>query len=340
MTQTLAPSARATPGRPAVESAAPGPGPILSEAWFATPRCVQQLLAQVDRVDVAAAKPQQTVAGKPQNTKEAIRIVDIRGPMLKYAGFWTWVLGGVSTFELRNEVNSAASDNSVAGIVLRIHSGGGEVAGTDDLALAVREASKRKPVVAFIEDMGASAACYVASQANRVVATESALVGSLGVLTVVTDASEAFKNAGLTVHVVATAELKGLGIAGRPISKADIEELKRIVEGARDLFMRRVVEGRRFPSPRARAVFDGRMFTAVEARELGLIDAVSSWESVLGELAASLRAGQRATPAELGAAIPAADFLFIREAWAARLSVAAAQEDMETARRRYAGHVS
>jgi len=323
MTQTLAER------RPVVDSVAPSPGPILSEAWFATPRCVQQLLAQVDRVDLAAAKPQQTVAGKSQNTSGGIRIIDIRGPMLKYAGFWTWFVGGVSSAELRTEIASAASDSGVAGIVLRIHSPGGEVAGTDDLALAVREASKRKPVVAFVEDMGASAAYYVASQASRIIVAESALVGSLGVLTVLTDSSLAFSKAGLTVYVVATAALKGLGVSGRPVTKGDIEELTRIVQAAGDLFVRRVVEGRRLPTIRARAVFDGRMFTAVEARELGLVDGIGSMESVLSELAASLRAGQRASPAELRAAIPTADPLFIHQAFSAHMSVPAAQEEWQ-----------
>jgi signal peptide peptidase SppA len=301
-----------------VDSSAPGPGPILSEAWFATPRCVEQLLAQVARVDIAAERPQPIAAGPPQSTNGPIRIVDIRGPMLKYAGFWTWVLGGVSTFELRNAINSAAFDSTVAGIVLRIHSPGGEVAGTDDLALAIREASKRKPVVAFIEDMGASAAYYVASQAGRIVATESALVGSLGVLTIISDRSVEFSKAGVTVHVVGTADLKGMGVAGKPVTEADIEELTRIVQAAGDLFMRRVADGRRLPMDRVRAVFDARMYTAGEASKLGLIDAVGSMQSVLTELAAPSRMGPRASVPELRAALPSsADYDFIREAWAA-----------------------
>ena len=216
----------------AVDSAAPGTGPILSEAWFATPRCVEQLLAQVGRVDVAAERPQRIAAGPPQSTNGAIRIVNVFGPMLKFPGFWTWFLGGTSTFELRKEIAAAAADNRVAGIVLRIHFPGGEVAGTDDLALAVREASKRKPVIGFIEDMGASAAYYVAGQAGRIVSTESALVGALGVLTVIADRSVEFTRAGVTVHVVGTSELKGLGVAGKPVTEADIEELTRVVQAA------------------------------------------------------------------------------------------------------------
>ena len=313
MTQTVAEH------RAAVDSVPPAPGPILSEAWFATPRCVEQLLAQVARVDVAAERPQPTAVGTPQIMNGGIRIVDIRGPMLKYAGFWTWVLGGVSTFELRKEINSAASDNTVAGIVLRIHSGGGEVAGTDDLALAVREASKRKPVVAFIEDMGASAAYYVASQAGRIVATESALVGSLGVLSILADRSIEFTKAGVTVHVVGTADLKGMGVAGKPVTEADIEELTRIVQAAGDLFMRRVADGRRLPMDRVTAVFDGRMYTAGKANKLGLIDAVGSMESVLTELAAPSRMGPQPTLSELRAAVPSADVDFLiyarREGW-------------------------
>ena len=82
-------------------------------------------------------------------------------------------------------VEQAAEDPVVAAILLRVDSPGGTVAGVSDLAEAVYAARKVKPVSAYISDLGASAAYYIASQAQRLYADSDALVGSIGVYSVV-----------------------------------------------------------------------------------------------------------------------------------------------------------
>src|SRR5581483_9650939 len=101
-------------------------------------------------------------------------------------------MGGTSTVMARRDIRQAVADQDVAGILLAIDSPGGTVAGTDDLAAEVRQARTSKPVWAAIDDLGASAAYWVASQTQRVtVNSPTALVGSIGTLQVIRDLSAA-----------------------------------------------------------------------------------------------------------------------------------------------------
>jgi hypothetical protein len=94
------------------------------------------------------------------------------------------------------------------------------VAGTEELAADVAALAKIKPVHAFIDDLGASAAYWVASQAQAVYATASARVGSIGVILPFIDSTEAFKQAGLKVEVFAAGKFKSAGTPGVPLTDA------------------------------------------------------------------------------------------------------------------------
>ena len=87
-----------------------------------------------------------------------VAIIDVSGTLTKF-----------ETSQIRGQVRAAAANDSVGGILLAIHSPGGSVAGTFDLVSDIRSASGTKPTVAFIEDLGASAAFAIASAADRII---------------------------------------------------------------------------------------------------------------------------------------------------------------------------
>lgn len=186
-----------------------------------------------------------------------------------------------SAIELRAAVRQAAKDPTVSKIVLHIDSPGGAVGGIDDLAAEVREAAKIKPVIAYIEDLGASAAYWVASQATEIVANRGAFVGSLGVYGVIHDTSGAYEREGIKVHVVSSGGAKGKGVAGVPVDETTLAEERRLIEAITDLFKLNVREGRGFSEAKATDLFDGRVHMAGKALELGLIDRIGSFESAI-----------------------------------------------------------
>ena len=194
-----------------------------------------------------------------------------------------------STVRARREIRNAADDPSVGGILLVIDSPGGTAAGTADLARETLEASVKKPVFAFIEDLGASAAYYVASQTDRIYANErSALVGSIGTLMGVYDVSGAAAKEGVKALVFATGPLKGTGFPGSEVTDEQQAYLQAIVDQTQRSFDQAVREGRGLSDEDLAAVRSGAVFVAEEAQRLKLIDGVQTLDATLAELFATI----------------------------------------------------
>ena len=183
---------------------------------------------------------------------------------------------------MRRALSLANGDDSVHSILLVVESPGGTVAGTSELAKAV--ASSPKPVVAYIEDMGASAAYWVASAATKVYANDSAYVGSIGTYMVIRDTSQAADKAGIKVHVINAGEFKGAGSAGTEVTDSQLAEFQRVINDTNNLFVEAVASHRGLDLATAKSLADGRIHLAAEAVKLGLIDGVRGIDAVLEEM--------------------------------------------------------
>jgi len=190
--------------------------------------------------------------------------------------------GGTSTIEVRSLIREAARSDQVGSIMLHIDSPGGSVAGTSELANDIQTASELKPVFAHIDDLGASAALWVAVQAGRVTANEAALVGSIGVFSVIHDTSKMAEEAGVVVHVVSTGGFKGAFEPGTEVTEEQLSEIQKIIDATGQLFSKAIQTGRGMSASEVKTVADGRVFMATEAKSLGLIDGVMSFESAMG----------------------------------------------------------
>jgi signal peptide peptidase SppA len=197
----------------------------------------------------------------------------------------------VSTVRIRQAIRAANADPKANAILLVIDSPGGTTAGTAELARDV--ATSRKPIHAHIDDLGASAAYWVASQARRVTANATAMVGSIGTVAVLEDTSKAFAMAGISVHVLSTGEFKGQPADGAPIGQNVIGHYQKLVNDLNEHFVSAVSRGRVMSRSDLKPALDGRVFTAESARKLGLIDAVQSLEEALLYAIAAKRNGSR-----------------------------------------------
>lgn len=204
--------------------------------------------------------------------RSGVASIPLIGPMMKG---WS-KYGGVDTVRTRQALRRAEKDTDVKAVLLHIDSPGGTVAGTGELARDVRNLNTMKPVHAHIEDTGASAAYWVASQARRITATPTSEIGSIGTVAVVDDTSEAAGTEGVKVHVISTGPYKGAFADGAPVSQDDLDYLKGLVDGLNKHFLNGVSLGRGMAIGKVRDSADGRVFLAAEAQERGLIDAVGT----------------------------------------------------------------
>lgn len=225
--------------------------------------------------------------------KDGLATIALHGPMIKHGGFLAWLFGFTSTYMITQAVQAAAENKDVSGIMLHVESPGGHVAGVYELAEAVKKARAKKPVFAHIEDIGASAAYWVSSQADVITANSTAEVGSLGTMAVAVDASRQADMLGLKVHVVSTGRFKGMGVPGSPIEDDHLEEIQRRVDAVNQFFMNHVKSGRKMSQEELNKVNDGRVFGAGEARTLGLIDHVRSFDGAMQNAASYIANNER-----------------------------------------------
>jgi signal peptide peptidase SppA len=219
----------------------------------------------------------------PGRGQQQTAVVKLTGTLMKQQSS----LGGnnTSTIAARRAIRSAAADPNVSGILLAIDSPGGTVAGTADLAADVKAASRKKPVIAHIDDLGASAAYWIASQADAVYAnTPTALVGSIGTVLSITDSSGAGEKSGVKTMTFATGPLKAAGYDGTPITDEQAAYFQGLVDSLQQEFDAAVQRGRRLSDTKLAAVKSGAVYPAAEAQPLGLIDGVQPLEKSLALL--------------------------------------------------------
>lgn len=218
--------------------------------------------------------------------EDGVGVIDLVGPMMKG---WS-KFGGTSTVAARVAVREAMRAGDVHGVILRIDSPGGHVAGTQELFDDVRALARKKPVHAYIEDLGASAAYWVASAAGKISANRMAEVGSIGVFGILEDRSKMYEKRGIVVHRVASGDLKGQGVDGLEVGPEVLEEAQRLVDAMAGSFLADVRGQRGVISDESWGqISRGGIFTAAEAKELGLIDGIASFDAVFEEMRTEAR---------------------------------------------------
>ncbi len=226
-----------------------------------------------------AASAEQQAADKPPAAKTpgykiaagGVAVLTMRGVMTKGSYWW---LSSVSTTAVRAALAHAAQNSDVRAIMLSIDSPGGQVSGTSDLAAEVKAAANIKPVAAYIEDMGCSAAYWVASQADMVCCNATAQVGSIGTITVLEDTSKMAENEGVKVHVLATGPHKGIGIDGAPVTPEHLQETQRMLHEINSHFIAAVKTARGLSREQLDEITTARVFVGEQAVKAGLIDRV------------------------------------------------------------------
>ncbi|MCL2330541.1 MAG: signal peptide peptidase SppA [Phycisphaerae bacterium] len=193
------------------------------------------------------------------------------------------------------KLDKAAKDSSVRAIVLRINSPGGGVTASDlmyqELLEFKRRTDNKKPVVAILMDVAASGGFYLACGADRIVAQPTSVTGSIGVIMQLFSLSGTMDKIGVETTAIKSGTMKD---AGSPFKKLKPEEQKifqSIVDQFYDRFVEVVAKGRpNLSAEQVRKIADGRVWSAPQALELGLIDQIGTLRDVLADVKSKIDA--------------------------------------------------
>ena len=206
-----------------------------------------------------------------------VAVIPIDGPIFRYADMFTDISGGVTTESLARDLQTALDDPGVQALLFVIDSPGGEAAGIGELADAIAAARGQKPIVAYIEGYGASAAYWIASAADEVVIDASALVGSIGTVLAVRDPE---KVPTTRVEFVATQSPKK---RPDPRTEAGRAELQRLVDDLTEVFIGAVMRNRGMTYAQVTAI-GGGLLIGQQAIDAGLADQLGSEEGLIRDL--------------------------------------------------------
>ncbi len=221
------------------------------------------------------------------DAESGIAVIPIEGELVHRFGHLDPYSGMTGYDGIKMKVQAAEDDPAVKGILLDIDSPGGEVSGCDAAAEAIFAAREAQPIWALINEQATSAAYWLASAAHVVFSPVTGDAGSIGVVTLHVDMSEALEKEGLTVTLIHAGAHK---IDGHPFAALPDYVRKNIqtdLTTLHELFAGKVARNRGLTMEAVLAT-EAEVYMAQDAIAAGLVDAVASEDEVFEEFAAQL----------------------------------------------------
>lgn len=280
-------------------------GFALDHPWAITPgmlRVIAGILGErmaglpPDPVAIEQAVAQRKNDG-PQPGRGGVAIIPMYGVLSPRQNLISESSGGTSFEKLIGQVKEAGARSDVKTIVIDCDSPGGSCAFAPEFAATLREVRTRKAIIAVANPTMASAAYWTLSNATKIHASLSAMVGSIGVYSIHNDLSEALTKLGVKRTFISAGKYKLEGIDGPPLSEEGLKARNEQVAKMYEAFLADVAKGRGISASTIRSGYgEGRVVDAEEALALGMVDKVATFDETLDRL---LPAGVSLDPAAL-----------------------------------------
>lgn len=191
------------------------------------------------------------------------------------------------------QIRAAQNDDDVKAIIMEINSPGGAVTPSDEIHRALRnfrESRADRRVVSYVRDLCASGGYYIAVASDRIVSEPTAIVGSIGVIMEALNWSTLAQKVGVDATTIKSGPNKDLLNPFRPVNPENVRILQELVDSGYDRFLSLVAKGRNKSKDELRPFADGRVMSPDAAKEIGLIDAIGSWDDAVQQTAQLLDA--------------------------------------------------
>jgi signal peptide peptidase SppA len=205
------------------------------------------------------------VAPKPY-VVDGIGIIPVVGVIGKGLSPLEKMMGAVDVNDISDQVDAFAANPEVEKIAFHVSSPGGTVTGVEELANKIRNLGK--PTMAYTDSEMASAAYWISSASDKVTASPSSTVGSIGVYMAIPDYSEAAKMAGIKMVVIKSGKFKGAGIEGTSLDENQMANLQEGVDTIHAEFKQAVNMKRKMVKAEA---MEGQVFSGKQAAAQGLV---------------------------------------------------------------------
>ena len=172
-------------------------------------------------------------------------------------------------------------DSLIKAVVLRINSPGGSAFGSEQIWHAVNLIAQEKPVIASMGGVAASGGYYIATAADTIIAQSTTITGSIGVFGIIPNVGGLADKIGVSFDVVKTNPMADFPAIDRPLESAEITSLQSYIDRTYALFISRVSKGRNMSEADVENIAQGRVWSGMDATELGLTDRLGSLQTAI-----------------------------------------------------------
>lgn len=200
--------------------------------------------------------------------------------------------GQIGGDRIARQLRRLRFDDAVKAVVLRVNSPGGSVSGSDVIQREVSLMRGTKPIVVSMGSYAASGGYWISTYADLIFAEPNTVTGSIGVFGLLPNVQKLANNNGITWDVVKTARYADSQTLARPRTREELAINQRIVNQIYDTFLTKVAESRKLPKAKVAEIAQGRVWSGVRAKQLGLVDELGGLKEAIQEAAKLAKLGE------------------------------------------------
>ena len=225
----------------------------------------------------------QTSWGEAYDSKKQIAVLYASGEIVDGGG-----LQQIDYKEMVPRIVSLADDDNVKGMVLRVNSPGGSAFGSAQIGEALDYfQSKKKKIAVSMGDYAASGGYWISSGADMIYADALTITGSIGIFGLIPNIDGLTQKLGVTPQTVSTNPGAEFPTLFKPMDERQLGVMQKYVERGYDDFVTRVAKGRKMKKEQVLAIAEGRVWNAMKAVQIGLVDSIGSMKNAIDWVAAN-----------------------------------------------------
>ncbi|MDX2230912.1 MAG: signal peptide peptidase SppA [Leptolyngbyaceae cyanobacterium bins.349] len=226
---------------------------------------------------------------KGRNANQKIAVVYAEGDIVNGRGDVDQI-GGDRFAKILREIRQ---DEDVKAVVLRVNSPGGSAVASEVIQREVILTRKEKPVVVSMGSVAASGGYWIATYSDRIFAEPNTITGSIGVFGLLPNIQQLGNNNGVTWDAVKTARFADIQTVTRAKTPQEMALIQKSVDRIYDQFLTRVADSRKLPKARVAEIAQGRVWSGIQAKAIGLVDELGGLEAALQDAAKRAKLGDK-----------------------------------------------
>lgn len=215
------------------------------------------------------------------NSENKVAVVYAEGSIVDGEG-----LGGqIGGDRLAKQLRQLRMDEDVKAVVLRVNSPGGSATASEIIGREVELLQEQKPVVVSMGNFAASGGYWISMAASQIFAEANTITGSIGVFGVLFNVQEIANENGITWDVVKTGRYADINTVSRPKTPEELARIQKVVDAIYERFLAKVSESRQLPKSEVVEIAQGRVWSGLEAKKIGLVDEIGGIQDAIAAAA-------------------------------------------------------